>query len=98
MLEKCWHRGRLFPAYSLKTTGSTNYLENGGTLEVAQRIAVHSNRRTTELYDRGQKVLLGDMERMRYLGNSGMNSFLCERTPLWSSTDQGSRLYPKCLC
>jgi hypothetical protein len=47
--------------------GITNYLENDGTLEVAQRIAGHADSRTTKLYDRrGQKVLLEDMERIRY--------------------------------
>ena len=41
--------------------------ENDGTLEVAQRIAGHADSRTTKLYDRrGQKVLLEDMERIRY--------------------------------
>jgi hypothetical protein len=36
-------------------------------LEVAQRIAGHADSRTTKLYDRrGQKVLLEDMERIRY--------------------------------
>jgi hypothetical protein len=39
-----------------RATGITNYLENGGTLEVAQRIAGHVDSRTTKLYDRrGQK-------------------------------------------
>jgi hypothetical protein len=48
-------------------TGITNFLENGGTLEVVQRIASHADSRTTELYDRrGQRVLLEDMERIRY--------------------------------
>ena len=38
-----------------------------GTLEAAQRIAGHADSRTTKLYDRrGQKVLLEDMERIRY--------------------------------
>jgi hypothetical protein len=38
-----------------------------GTPEVAQRIAGHADSRTTKLYDRrGQKVLLEDMERIRY--------------------------------
>jgi site-specific recombinase XerD len=42
-------------------------LENGGTLEAAQRIAGHADSRTTKLYDRrGQKVLIEDMERIRY--------------------------------
>jgi hypothetical protein len=41
-------------------------LENDGTLE-AQRIAGHADSQTTKLYDRrGQKVLLEDMERVRY--------------------------------
>jgi len=45
----------------------TNFLENDGTLEAAQRIAGHADSRTTKLYDRrGQKVLLEDMERIRY--------------------------------
>jgi hypothetical protein len=38
-----------------------------GTLEAAQRIAGHAESRTTKLYNRrGQKVLLEDMERIRY--------------------------------
>ena len=37
------------------------------TEERAQRIAGHADSRTTKLYDRrGQKVLLEDMERIRY--------------------------------
>ena len=36
-------------------------------MSVAQRIAGHADSRTTKLYDRrGQKVLLEDMERIRY--------------------------------
>jgi integrase/recombinase XerD len=57
----------VFSPDSFRATGITNYLENGGTLEVAQRIAGHADSRTTKLYDRrGQKVLLEDMERIRY--------------------------------
>jgi hypothetical protein len=53
--------------YSFRATGITNFLENEGTLEAAQRIAGHADSRTTKLYDRrGQKVLLEDMERIRY--------------------------------
>jgi site-specific recombinase XerD len=56
-----------FSPHSFRATGITNFLENGGTLEVAQRIAGHADSRTTQLYDRrGQKVLLEDMERIRY--------------------------------
>jgi hypothetical protein len=43
------------------------FCKNDGTLEAAQRIAGHADSRTTKLYDRrGQKVLLEDMERIRY--------------------------------
>ena len=53
--------------HSFRAAGITNYLENGGNLEVAQRIAGHADSRTTKLYDRrGQKVLVEDMERIRY--------------------------------
>jgi integrase/recombinase XerD len=56
-----------FSPDSFRATGITNYLANGGTLEVAQRIVGHADSRTTKLYDRrGQKVLLEDMERIRY--------------------------------
>jgi integrase/recombinase XerD len=56
-----------FSPHSFRATGITNFLENGGTLEVAQRIAGHANSRTTKLYDRrGQRVLVEDMERIRY--------------------------------
>jgi integrase/recombinase XerD len=52
---------------SFRATGIINFLENGGTLEVAQRIAGYAESRTTKLYDRrGQKVLLEDMVRIRY--------------------------------
>ena len=56
------------PAYysphSFRATGITNFLENDGTVEAAQRIAGQADSRTTKLYDRrGQKVLLEDMER-----------------------------------
>jgi hypothetical protein len=54
-------------ARSFRATGITNFLENDGTLQAAQRIASHADTRSTKLYDRrGQKVLLEDMERIRY--------------------------------
>jgi integrase/recombinase XerD len=57
----------IYSNHSLRAAGITNFLENGGNLEVAQRIAGHADSRTTKLYDRrGQKVLLEDMERIRY--------------------------------
>jgi integrase len=41
-----------FSPHSFRATGITNFLENGGTLEVAQRIAGHADSQTTKLYDR----------------------------------------------
>jgi site-specific recombinase XerD len=59
----------IYSNHSFRAAGITNFLENGGTLEVAQRIAGHADSRTTKLYDRrGQKVLVEDMERIRYGG------------------------------
>ena len=56
-------------------------MENDGTLEAAQRIAGHADSRTTKLYDRrGQKVLLEDMERIRFWG-LGSNGAVMERVP-----------------
>jgi site-specific recombinase XerD len=56
-----------YSPHSFRATGITNFLENDGTLEAAQRIAGHADSRTTKLYDRrGQKVLLEAMERIRY--------------------------------
>jgi site-specific recombinase XerD len=56
-----------YSPHSFRATGITNFLEHDGTLEAAQRIAGHADSRTTKLYDRrGQKVLLEDMERIRY--------------------------------
>jgi integrase/recombinase XerD len=57
----------IYSNHSFRAAGITNFLENGGNLEVAQRIAGHADSRTTKLYDRrGQKLLLEDMERIRY--------------------------------
>jgi site-specific recombinase XerC len=56
-----------YSPHSFRATGITKFLENDGTLEAAQRVAGHADSRTTKLYDRrGQKVLLEDMERIRY--------------------------------
>lgn len=56
-----------FSAHSARATGITTYLDNGGTLEVAQDIAGHADSRTTRLYDRTKdKVTLSEVERVRY--------------------------------
>jgi len=55
--------------HSFRGTGITNYLENGGSLAEAQRMAGHSDPRTTRLYDRrDQKITRGEVERITILG------------------------------
>jgi len=39
-------------AYSFRGTGITEYLRNGGDLEVAARIVGHASTRTTQLYNK----------------------------------------------
>jgi integrase len=52
--------------HTFRATGITAYLENGGTIEHAQRIAAHESPRTTKLYDRtGDAVSLDEIERIR---------------------------------
>ena len=51
--------------HSWRARGITAYLENGGLLEHAQRMAGHASARTTKLYDRrGQQVSLDEVERI----------------------------------
>jgi integrase/recombinase XerD len=38
--------------HTFRAIGITDYLTNGGKLEIAQRMAGHSNAKTTGLYDR----------------------------------------------
>ncbi|MEM6866792.1 MAG: tyrosine-type recombinase/integrase [Cyanobacteria bacterium P01_C01_bin.121] len=53
--------------HTFRGTGITNYLENGGTRDIAQEMAGHEDVRTTALYDRrGNKVSLDEIERMRF--------------------------------
>ncbi len=59
-------RGR-FSCHSFRATGITTYLENGGTLEMVQWIAGHSDSRTTKLYDRrNHRATLDDIERIHF--------------------------------
>ena len=49
----------------LVATGITDYLTNGGRIEVAQRMAGHSNAKTTGLYDRrNDDISVGEVERI----------------------------------
>lgn len=53
--------------HSMRATGITAFLENGGELEAAQRIAAHADARTTKLYDRrNQRIDQGEIERIRF--------------------------------
>lgn len=53
--------------HSMRATGITSFLENDGELEAAQRIAAHSDSRTTKLYDRrDQRIEQGEIERVRF--------------------------------
>lgn len=53
--------------HSMRATGITSFLEHDGELESAQRIAAHSDPRTTKLYDRrGEKIDQGEIERIRF--------------------------------
>jgi integrase len=57
-------RGRL-GCHMCRATGVTAYLEGGGTLENAQKMAAHSSPRTTKLYDRrGDAITLDEVERI----------------------------------
>lgn len=52
--------------HSFRATGITEYLRNGGKLEIAQRMANHESARTTGLYDRrGDDVSLDEVERIQ---------------------------------
>lgn len=51
--------------HSFRGTGITEYLRNGGELEVAARIAGHESTRTTQLYNRiHEEVSLDEIERI----------------------------------
>lgn len=51
--------------HSFRATGITEYLKNGGKLEVAQAMANHESARTTGLYDRrSDQINLDEVERI----------------------------------
>ena len=51
--------------HTFRATGITDYLTNGGRIEVAQRMAGHSNAKTTGLYDRrNDDISIGEIERI----------------------------------
>ena len=51
--------------HSFRAIGITDYLENGGDINIAKRMAGHSNIKTTELYDRrGDEISFSEIERV----------------------------------
>jgi len=49
--------------HTFRATGITDYLTNGGRIEVAQRMAGHANAKTTGLYDRrNDDISVGEVE------------------------------------
>jgi len=68
MIKRRSQHAGLSPAVccpSFRATGITAYLNNGGPLEHAQRIACHESPRTTKLYDRtSDEVSLDEIERI----------------------------------
>ncbi len=52
--------------HTFRATGITEYLRNGGKLEIAQQMANHESARTTGLYDRRtDQLTIGEVERVR---------------------------------
>jgi integrase/recombinase XerD len=51
--------------HTFRATGITDYLTNGGRIEVAQRMAGHSNAKTTGIYNRrNDNISVGGVERI----------------------------------
>jgi integrase len=51
--------------HTFRATGTADYLANGGRIEVTQRIAKHSEAKTTGLYDRRHdEYRAGEVERI----------------------------------
>ena len=51
--------------HTFRATGITDYLTNGGRIEIAQRMAGHANAKTTGLYDRrNDDISVSEVERV----------------------------------
>jgi integrase/recombinase XerD len=51
--------------HTFRATGITDYLTNGGKLEIAQRMAGHANAKTTGLYDRrSDEISVSEVEKV----------------------------------
>jgi integrase/recombinase XerD len=52
--------------HSFRATGITEYMNSGGTIEIAQQIAGHKSSSTTRIYDRSQDLLtIEEIERVK---------------------------------
>ena len=57
--------------HSFRATGITEYMNAGGALDIAQRIAGHSELSTTKIYDRSQdRVTIAEIERVSFESSS----------------------------
>ena len=57
--------------HSFRATGITDYLTNGGRIEVAQRMAGHLNAKTTGLYDRrNDDISVGKLRELGFDGSA----------------------------
>lgn len=67
-LESAGIGGRIgYGCHSFRATCGTNFLSNGGELEICQMLMGHADSRTTKLYDRrALRATLADIERIRY--------------------------------
>ena len=53
--------------HSFRATGITEYMNQGGTLDIAQRIAGHSQLSTTKIYDRSEdRLTIAEIERISF--------------------------------
>jgi integrase/recombinase XerD len=51
--------------HTFRATRITDYLTNGGRIEIAQKMAGHSNAKTTSLYDRrSNDISVGEVEKI----------------------------------
>jgi integrase/recombinase XerD len=56
-----------FGPHSFRASGITEYINQGGSLEMAQRIAGHSQLSTTKIYDRsGDRLTIAEIERISF--------------------------------
>jgi site-specific recombinase XerD len=57
--------GAAICCHTMRASGITAYMMNGGTLERAQQMAAHASSRTTSLYNRtNDSVTLDEVERI----------------------------------